>query len=115
MFGNDYGYNTPNQNLPLFSAKDYCVQNSEGSVNYNLSYRTETIQSTDGRRQSCNSKTATFLQSYKNHLQCTHHWYICECTSSNERNEVSEKAICLQDQNALITNLYKLYLSYDLR
>jgi hypothetical protein len=26
-----------------------CVKNAEGRVNYNLSYRTETIRSTDGR------------------------------------------------------------------
>jgi len=30
---------------------DNYVQNSEGSVNYNLSYHTETILSTDSRRR----------------------------------------------------------------
>jgi hypothetical protein len=30
-----YGYNTQNQNKPLFGAKDHCVQNSEGTVNIN--------------------------------------------------------------------------------
>jgi hypothetical protein len=35
------------QYQPLFSAKDDCVKNSEGSVNYNWSYCTETILSTD--------------------------------------------------------------------
>jgi hypothetical protein len=31
LFGNRYGYNTPNQFQPLFSVKDHCVRNSEGS------------------------------------------------------------------------------------
>jgi hypothetical protein len=34
---------TPNQYQPLSSAKDHYVQNSEESVNENLSYHTETI------------------------------------------------------------------------
>ena len=33
----------------LFSAMDQCVQNSEGSINYNLSYYTETILPTHGQ------------------------------------------------------------------
>ena len=34
-----------------FSATDYCVKNSKGSVNYNVRYRTETILYKDGQRQ----------------------------------------------------------------
>ena len=62
LFGKGQGYNTTNHYQPLFSAKDnctYCVQNSEESVNYKLSYRTETIQSTNGLRQNfCGRKTS---------------------------------------------------------
>lgn len=34
-----------------FSATDYCVKNSKGSVNYNVRYRRETILYKDGKRQ----------------------------------------------------------------
>ena len=47
-------YNTQNKYQPLYSAKDRCVQNSEWTVNYNLSYHTETILSTNEWRQQHN-------------------------------------------------------------
>jgi hypothetical protein len=41
LLGNGYGYNTQNQYQPLLSAKDHCIQNSEGTVIDNQSYHTE--------------------------------------------------------------------------
>ena len=41
------------QYWPLWRAKNHCVQNSERSINYNLSYCVETILST-GKQQSHN-------------------------------------------------------------
>ena len=41
------------------SAKDDCDQHSEGSINYNLSYLTETILSTDGRNDDSTKDDVT--------------------------------------------------------
>ena len=50
MYGNGYGYNTPNQYHPLLSAKDHCVKNSEALVNNNLS-KPFWLQTGDQRQQ----------------------------------------------------------------
>ena len=55
------GYNIPNQYQLLFSDKDHCGQNSDGSQICNLSYHTETILSTDGRQQRYNIKQLHFF------------------------------------------------------
>jgi len=46
LFESGYGYNTLNQYKTLFGTNDHPVKKSEGSINLNLSYHTETILST---------------------------------------------------------------------
>ena len=60
LFENGYGYNTQNLHQSLIKPTDHCVQNSEGSVNLNVSYCMETILSTESQRLRVMVFNATF-------------------------------------------------------
>ena len=86
LFGNGQGYNTPNQYQPLLSAKNHCVQNSQGSIKYKLSYCTETFLFTDRGRQHHNIiRPQNFCDRMKNidllvhslHKIWYHRWIKC--------------------------------------